>query len=156
MNETSLAMNALKRTDPGAGGIVPTLVHALTGQKALYTQILALAQQQSGYVATGENESLMTVLAARNRLIQQVEPLDRELQPYKGKWQEVLDGLPSAERKTVGTLLQQVQRLLGEILAQDERDKESLLRQRTVIGTEIKRSVSGAALHRAYGVTNSR
>jgi len=51
----------------------------------------------------------------------------------------------------VGGLLQEVQRLLSDILALDERDKESLVKQKSVIGTEIKRTVTGAALNRAYG-----
>jgi len=151
MSELML-MNGLKGLGGGAGGgKVATLVRALSGQKAVYQQILALARQQSQYVATGENEALMTVLGARSRLIEQVVPLDRELQPYKGRWQEVLDGLPAADRKVVGGLLQEVQRLLGEILELDERDKESLVRQKSVVGVEIKRTVSGAALNRAYG-----
>ena len=138
----------------GTGGsVVATLVRALTAQKGLYVQILALAKQQSGLVATGESEALMSVLAARSRLIEQVAPLDRELQPFKGHWQEVLDGLPTSDRKVVGGLLQEVQRLLSEILATDERDKESLVRQKTFVGAEIKRTVNGAALHRAYGLT---
>jgi hypothetical protein len=134
------------------GGVVGPVVRALTGQKGLYQQILALAKQQSAHVAAGESEALMTVLAARSRLIEQVAPLDKELQQYKGRWQEVLDGLPAADRKVVGGLLQEVQTLLSDILAQDERDKESLIRQKTDIGTEIKRTVTGTALNRAYGV----
>ena len=122
----------------GASSLVPTLVRALSGQRSLYQQILALAKQQSQYVATGETEALMSVLAARSRLIEQVVPLDRELAPYKGRWQEVLDGLPSADRKVVGGLLQEVQKLLSDILTLDERDKESLVKQKSVIGTEIK------------------
>lgn len=139
-------LNALK-----THSVVSTLVRALSGQKALYVQILALARQQSAYVATGESEALMTVLAARNRLIEQVAPLDKELQPYKGRWQEVLDGLPAADRQAVGHLLQEVQQLLGEILSQDEKDKETLIRQKTGVGDQLKRAVSGAALNRAYG-----
>jgi hypothetical protein len=147
-------MSGLKRTGGeggGAGGMVGTLVRALTAQKGLYEQILTLAKQQSQYVATGESEALMTVLGARSRLIEQVVPLDRELQPYKGRWQEVLDGLMPADRKVVGGLLQEVQKLLGEILVLDEKDKESLVKQRTTVGSEIKRTVTGAALNRAYG-----
>jgi hypothetical protein len=147
-------MNGLKRSGGeagGGGGTVGTLVRVLTAQRGLYAQILGLAKQQSQHVATGESEALMTVLAARSRLIERVVPLDRELQPYKGRWQEVLDGLLPADRKVVGGLLQEVQRLLSEILALDEKDKEALVKQRTAVGTEIKRVVSGAALNRAYG-----
>jgi hypothetical protein len=146
MTDPSNLMSFLK-----TGSTATTLVRALSGQKALYVQILALARQQSAYVATGESEALMTVLAARNRLIEQVAPLDKELQPYKGRWQEVLDGLPPADRHAVGRLLQEVQQLLGEILSQDEKDKESLIRQKTGVGAQLQRAVSGAALNRAYG-----
>jgi hypothetical protein len=135
-----------------AGGLVTTLVKALSGQKELYEQLLALAKQQSQYVATGESESLMRVLAARSRLIDQVGPLDQELQPYKGRWQEVLDGLPALDREKVGTLLREVQQLLSNILEQDEVDKQSLIRQKEQVGSELKRTVTGAHLHRAYGV----
>ena len=152
MSHETLLMNALKRDASGTGSMVDTVRSALSRQKAIYVQILALAKQQGGHVAAGESEALMTVLAARNRLIQEVAPLDRELQPYKVRWQQVLDGLPTADRRVVGELLQEVQRLLGEILAQDERDKESLMRQKSAVGVELNRSVSGAALNRAYGV----
>ena len=93
----------------------------------------------------------MTVLAARSRLIEQVVPLDGELRPYKGRWQ-VLDGLPE-DRGVVGPLLKEVAGLLGEILETDERDKESLVRQKNAVGAEIKRAVTGAAVARAYGKT---
>jgi hypothetical protein len=152
MSHETLLMNALKRDASGSGSLVEMLRNALSRQKAIYVQILALAKQQSAHVAAGESEELMTVLGARSRLIQEVAPIDQELQPYKGLWQQVLDGLPSADRRLVGQLLQEVQRLLSEILEQDERDKESLMRQKSAVGAELNRSVSGAALNRAYGV----
>ena len=153
MSHETLLMNSLKRDGAtGPMSLVETIRSVLSRQKAIYMQILSLARQQSAHVALGENEALMTVLAARNRLIQDVAPLDRDLQPYKGRWQQVLDGLPTADRRVVGELLQDVQRLLGDILAQDERDKETLMRQKAAVGGELNRAVSGAALHRAYGV----
>lgn len=131
---------------------VGTALRVLAAQKGLYEQLLALARRQSEFVSTGQSEELMSVLAARSRLIDQVTPLDRELQPFKGRWQEVLDGLGATDRGAVAGLLKDVQRLLGEILAQDEIDKEKLNRQKAEIGREIGRTVTGSALNRAYGV----
>jgi C4-dicarboxylate-specific signal transduction histidine kinase len=125
---------------------------ALSGQKTLYAEILQLAKQQSQFVATGQSEELMGVLAARSRLIDRVARLDVTLQPYKGRWQELLDSLPAAKRETVAGLLREVQQMLGAILAQDEADKESLVKQKSEVGSELKRTVTGAALHRAYGM----
>ena len=132
--------------------LVPMLVRTLSAQKSLYVELLALAKQQSQFVITGETESLMTVLGARSRLIDRVAPLDKQLQPYKGRWQEVLDTLAPKDRPTVAGLLKDVQQLLGDILAQDEKDKESLTQQKTQVGQELKRTVTGATLHRAYGM----
>jgi hypothetical protein len=127
------------------------LVRALSGQRGLYVQLLALARQQSQFVATGESEALMEVLSARSRLIDQVGPLEAELQPFKGRWQEVLDGLGAPDRATVAGLLKEVQQLLADILAQDELDKTSLQRQKTDVGVQLQRTVTGAALAKAYG-----
>jgi hypothetical protein len=127
------------------------LVRTLSGQKGLYVQLLALARQQSQFVSTGETEELMGVLASRSRLIDQVAPLDRELQPFKGRWQEVLDGLLPADRVRVAGLLKEVQQLLADILAQDEIDKASLQKQKAEVGVQINRTVTGAALAKAYG-----
>jgi hypothetical protein len=138
-------------TSADGGGFLAALVATLGAQKNLYVQLLDLAKQQSKYVLSGETESLMTVLAARARLLDQVAPLDLRLQPYKGKWQETLDGLNAADRPVVAGLLKEVQQLLGEILAQDERDKESLTRQKTEVSVALNRTVSGVALNRAYG-----
>jgi hypothetical protein len=131
--------------------IVGTLVATLNAQKNLYVELLALAKQQSHYVSTGESGPLMTVLGARARLLDRVAPLDVQLQPYKGKWQETLDGLNAADRPVVAGLLKEVQQLLGEILAQDERDKEVLTKQKAEVSVELNRTVSGVALNRAYG-----
>jgi hypothetical protein len=128
------------------------VVGALNGQRGLYVQILELAKRQSGFVATGDSEGLMAVLAARSRLIDQVTPHDRTLQPYKGRWQEVLDSLGAGDRVVLSGLLKEVQQLLADILLQDETDKESLVRQKSDIGTELKKAVTGSALNRAYGV----
>jgi hypothetical protein len=49
-------------------------------------------------------------------------------------------------------LLKEVQGLLADILAADEQDKESLIRQKEQVGAELSRTVSGATLNRAYGI----
>ena len=127
------------------------LVAVLTAQRNLYTQLATLAVQQSGYVATGESEALMSVLGARQRLVDQLTPLDLALQPFKGRWQETLDGLAANDRSAVAGLLQEVQQLLAQILERDEADKEALIRQKTNVGLQIQGAVTGRQLNKAYG-----
>ncbi|MCL2641178.1 MAG: hypothetical protein FWD53_10065 [Phycisphaerales bacterium] len=128
------------------------LVQTLMAQKNLYIQLLDLAAKQSTHVAAGESDPLIAILTARNRIIDQIIPLDRELQPYKSHWQELLDSLPPTDRSIIAGLLKDVQQLLANILAHDERDKQTLERQKQDIGSQITRTVTGTALNRAYGI----
>jgi hypothetical protein len=133
-------------------GLAQTLIAALRAQHDLYSQLAGLAKQQSEYVATGQSEELMTVLAARQRLIEKLAPLDQELQPYKGRWQEILDSLQEPARGTIAKLLMEVQQLLAQILERDDADKQSLIRQKTEVGLKIQGAVAGRQLNKAYGM----
>jgi predicted nuclease with TOPRIM domain len=134
-----------------AGKITATLA----AQHTLYAQLRDLAKQQSEFVATGQSEALMTVLAARQRLIERLAPLDKELQPYKGRWQEIIDGLEEPARGTVSKLLMDVQQLLAQILERDDADKQSLIRQKTEVGLKIQGAIAGRQLNKAYGMRPS-
>jgi hypothetical protein len=134
-----------------AGSLGQMIASALMAQRDLYVQLGALARQQSQFVATGETENLMQILAARSSLIEQIAPLDAKLSPYKGRWQEVLDGMPLEDRQKVVPLLKEVQALLADILAADEADKESLIRQKQQVSNEIGKTVTGAVVNKAYG-----
>ena len=127
------------------------LVQTLSAQRDLYIQLAELARRQTDLVTAGRSEELMTVLAARSRLIDQLAPLDAQLQPFKSKWQTVLDSLGAEDRSAVSTLLTQVQQLLSDLLEQDEADRQALIRQKTDVGTQIGRTVTGTQLNRAYG-----
>ncbi len=128
-----------------------SLIATLTAQRELYIELAALARQQSLYVASGQSEELMKVLAARSRLIDQVAPLDKQLQPYKDRWQGVLESLSGEDRQTVSMLLTQVQQLLADILEQDEHDRQSLVRQKENVAAQITHAAAGAQINRAYG-----
>lgn len=125
---------------------------SLAAQRDLYLQLAKLARRQSEYVASGQTEELMEILSARARVIEQIEPLDKQLQPYKGRWQETLDTMSLADKQKIVPLLKEVQQLLADILAQDEADKESLVQQKQQVSAEISKTVAGAALNKAYGV----
>jgi len=145
-------LDNLAAGSPGTGSLGQRLERILAAQRELYLQLADLARRQSQCIATGASEPLMAVLAARSRLLDQLAPLDQQLQPFKGQWQNVLDGLPATERLAVAGLLKSVQQLLADILAQDEVDKEALNRQKTDVGAQISNVVTGTQLNRAYGI----
>jgi hypothetical protein len=134
-----------------AAALAKELIAVLTAQRDIYLQLAELARQQSAYIRSGASEDLMTVLAARARLVEQLTPLDRQLQPHKDRWPEVLETLAPPQRGAVSLLLTQVQQLLADLLEQDEADRQVLLEQKTDVGAQLSKTVTGRQLHRAYG-----
>jgi hypothetical protein len=145
-------LNSLGQYQGRSATLGKTLGEVLKAQRDLYLQLTALAKQQSQFIAEGASEGLMTVLAARSRIIEQLTPLDQQLRPYKDRWQGVLDGLAAEDRGNVSMLLTQVQQLLADILERDEADRQILVRQKESVGAQISRTVTGNQLNRAYGV----
>jgi predicted nuclease with TOPRIM domain len=128
------------------------LAGLLAAQRDIYHRLAELACQQSGHVAAGEAEELMSVLGARAHLIDELTQLDQQIKPYKPRWQELLATLGAAQRAQISDLLAQVEKLLAQILAQDEADKEALVRQKSEIGAQLQGTVTGKQLNRAYGI----
>ena len=142
----------MTQTSPSDLDLAPRLIALLTAQRDVYQQLAELARQQSQYVAAAASEKLMSVLGARARLIDELALLDAKLQPIKPHWQQTLATLPAEQRATVNDLLRQVEDLLAQILAQDEVDKQALIQQKDDIGAQLRTTVSGRQLNRAYGM----
>lgn len=136
---------------PGPAALEQTLIDALSAQRAIYTELAALAKKQSEYVNTYDTENLMAILGARSRLLDQIAPLDRVLRPYKDCWQETLEKCGTDARGVITMLLTQVRQLLADILERDETDKEILVRQKQEVAGQIRHTVTGTQVTRAYG-----
>ena len=127
------------------------LIHLLTQQQFLYRQLQELAQKQSDLVDGNNPELLLRVLAGRQRLIDRLAGVNRELEPIRGNWQEIAQTLPEEQRDQAQTLVADVQRILGEILARDERDTKTLSQHHQQVAAEIRTTTSGKRMHQAYG-----
>ena len=141
----------LMNSAPGPAALEQKLINALTAQRAIYTELAALAKKQSDYVNSYDTENLMAVLGARSRLLDQIAPLDRDLQPYKECWQQTLEKCGMDARGVITMLLTQVRQLLADILERDETDKEILVRQKQEVAGQIRHTVTGTQVTRAYG-----
>jgi hypothetical protein len=130
----------------------PALVRLLTSQRDVYQQLAELACQQSQFVIAGQAEELMTVLAARGKLIDELSALDRELRPHKPHWETMMAQVTGEERATIDGLMSEVETLLARILAQDEADKAVLVKQKADIGAQLQGTATGQQLNRAYGI----
>lgn len=129
------------------------LIHLLTQQQLLYRQLQQLAQKQSDLVDGSDPEMLLRVLAGRQRLINRLTAIDRELQPIRKDWQQVAQTLPVEQRQQAQELVAGVQKILAEILARDEQDTRRMSYHQQHVATEIRSATAGKKMHQAYTQT---
>ena len=126
------------------------LIQLLTQQKFLYRQLKELTQKQTSLVDGNEPDMLLKILAGRQRLIDRLSLIDRELRPIRADWQKVSASLPAAQREEAKGLIDSVQAILGEIIARDTADTQTLHTQQKKVAAEIQGAVTGKRVNQAY------
>lgn len=130
-----------------------TLVSLLERQLALYRGLSELSAQQSATIEQGEPEPLLNVLASRQRVIEDLTGVNRELEPYRKRWDDLWASLAESDRGRIGDLVRAVQQLLTQIIAQDERDRSALQAAKNRVGAEVQRISRAGAAVQAYRST---
>jgi len=129
---------------------VENLIKLLSQQRCLYRQLQELARKQTELVDGRDPEMLLKVLGARQRLIDQLATIDRELAPVRSSWPEISGELSQEQRLEVHHLIDEVQQILGEILSHDEKDCERLNHQKQEVAGEIRGAMAGKRVNQAY------
>lgn len=132
------------------------LIHLLSQQRMLYRQLKELTQKQSSLVDGNDPETLLRVLAGRQRLINKLSSIDRELEPIRSDWQRIAGSLPPEQREQAQELVAQVQEILGEILASDAKDSKALQDHQQKVRREIQGATKGKQMNRAYAQSGAQ
>lgn len=127
------------------------LIDLLTQQRLMCRQLRELAQKQSELVDGKNPEMLLRVLAGRQRIIDRLAVIDKELKPIRQAWEAVSEGLPAGQREQAQELVSEVQGILGDIIARDEKDSQSLRGQQGQLSREIRGASVGKRVNHAYG-----
>ena len=139
-----------------AKNIGSDLIKHLTQQRMLYLQLKELAQKQHSLVDGSNPEMLLKVLAGRQRLIDRLTTINRQLKPIRDEWQKVAQKMPQTQRQQAQELVKSVQDILGDIIEGDAQDTKSLQQQKHEIGNEIRSTTVGKHMHQAYAQNAAR
>ena len=131
------------------------LINLLTQQQLLYRQLQQLAQKQRSLVDGRDPETLLKLLAGRQRLIDRLTAVDRDLQPLRADWQQMARALPTEQRSEAENLVASVKEILADILARDEQDSRTLAACQKEVGDEIAAASQGQRMNQAYAQAGS-
>ena len=118
---------------------VSRLIELLEQQVQLFEDLSALTVRQTQLVNDGEAEAILGVLAQRQQLIDRLESVNGHLEPYRSHWPQLWSELDEPEKQRVGSLVQQAQQLLEQIIQADDRDRELLEAAKPRVTAELGR-----------------
>lgn len=127
------------------------LLELLEQQRRVYHQLHELSRRQGDLVQAGDAETLLSLLASRQGLIDELARLNERLEPYKRDWGMKWGGVDEMTRHRVHDAIGQVHHLLEAIMKQDDADRAALSRQRGEVAGQLGQVSRGAAMNKAYG-----
>ena len=130
------------------------LVELLRHQQTLYRQLRLLADRQKALVVRDDTESLLTLLAERQRLVDGLVGLNAQLGPFRENWTELYAGLDDSVRARVAELLEEVNTSLGAILQSDSRDSAQLNTRQCARATQMADVDAGTRVSAAYSTAS--
>lgn len=119
------------------GSWAEELVGVLDRQRGLFRELSELSGQQSQFVERGETEALLSLLAQRQGLIDQIQVLSAKIEPFKRDWEARVAALPERHRLLIRAHSDELAELVSSIAARDERDRLTLESQRDVVSSEL-------------------
>ncbi len=115
------------------------VIDLLEQQRDLYGRLRGLANMQQELVENDNPELLLKVLANRQKIINQLALVDKQLKPIRNQWQEISAQFSALERQRVNILVDEVKKTIEEILSRDKADTDVLTAKKDQIATELKK-----------------
>lgn len=134
-----------------AGPEAARLIELLSRQNELYRSLRALADRQRGLIGDPDARPLLSLLAERQRGVDELVRLNRSLEPFRAAWPSVYAGLEEASKARVTELIAANEQLLASILESDREDGATLSRRQAAVRSELGRTAGGVIAARAYG-----
>ena len=132
-----------------------TLLGLLTEQRDLYRELKSLSGQQAQCIRAGCTEDLLALLSKRQAVIDSLSRSNTQVAPYRERWASICPAVDPAQRQRVGRVLSEIEQMLNDVVAQDERDRVELKGAQAQIGSQMSRvNRTGRALQ-AYGPPGS-
>jgi hypothetical protein len=118
-------------------------------------QLRKLCVRQQELVDSGDMTQLLTLLAAKQRLLNDLHALERELDPFRDDDPARRVWTSEAERMRCASLADQSVRLLQEILAGEKRCEEALQRRRDETAVQLATVQTAGMARGAYAAAST-
>ncbi len=123
----------------------------LARQRDEYRALHGLAQQQRALVTSNEPESLLSVLAERQKHVDRLTELNGEVKRLSRDWPDLYGAMSERQRDQAETMLREVRACLAEIIAGDEEDARLLSARMAGVRDQSAALAESRRAYAAYG-----
>jgi len=127
----------------------------LDRQHQLYAELKSLSDQQKQTLQQGSTTDLLTILAKRQGIVDQLGRLAEELAPLREQWDSLIEKLAEDDRQSLRSLVLETQELAQSVMQQDDVDQSQLRDMRRTVAHELSQVNQTAAARNAYGVAKN-
>lgn len=126
------------------------LATLIDSRLAVLVQLLALARRQVAVIAENDLTTLLTLLAGKQQLVNELQGLDRQLAPYQEQSPHARQWSSLAERTRCQQQAARCEAVLREILAIEKQAEEQMTLQRDAVAQRLATFDRSAQAARAY------
>jgi hypothetical protein len=127
------------------------LISLLRRQVTVYTSLEQLSRRQRDLIAAEDQQQLLTLLAERQKLVDELSGLNQALVPLQEGWRTHRQTVAPTARAEVDRLVRRAGEILQRILATDERDARILSARKSQTATQVAALAQGQQAFAAYG-----
>lgn len=128
----------------------------LDEQEALFVRLDALSKQQHSLVEGERTDELLRLLTERQTVIDGIAGLARELQPFRDRWESVLDEAKPEQRDRLSHQVERMADLAALVAARDDTDRKLMERRRDSLAAELAGTGRARGAMAAYTGTASQ
>jgi hypothetical protein len=131
------------------------LMELLERQRLLYRRLRILTERQRTLVIQDDPQALLTLLADRQKLVDELLAVNAALAAYRQDWTNVYANLDEPSRRRVAEMLEEANTSLGAILQSDNRDSATLSARKQEIVDRMTAVDSGSRVGAAYAAAGA-
>jgi|YNPMSStandDraft_1061717.scaffolds.fasta_scaffold02031_7 hypothetical protein len=128
----------------------------LVSQKyRLLQSVQELVARQEELIERGEMTSLLEVLVVKQRMLDELQTLERRLEPFRHQDPQTRRWRNEVLRQQTAARLQECQKLLADILQREKRCESELLRRREETAEQLRNLCTTSQMLAAYQAVQS-
>jgi hypothetical protein len=126
------------------------LAELIRNKRECLVQLREMGRRQLELIDDGDMTALLDVLAAKQRLLEKLQQIERGLDPFRGQDPGRRHWRTPEDRRLCTEQLQLCERLLAEIISQEKCSESALLRRRDEAARRLQSAYLAGQAREAY------